>query len=221
MNPKQKLGYILLGAGIMAVGITIGQVITPDIRAQNNGVFDEIWCRKLTVYYDTGEPAIGLAATPQGSAILVLSPSGKKAVELYSDGTSNSMNVFNENAERTIQLVDKHDSGTTIMLSNDRGERAIALGSLNIIGNNLTLYDQAGNPAVEANSVMSGQNDMVIHDQNGNKAIHLKSHALMGNTIDIHQRQSDFGDKLESHPEFRSGLKIRDRDGKITGIAPE
>ena len=31
MNNKQKLGYTLLGAGIMAVGITIGQFLTPNI----------------------------------------------------------------------------------------------------------------------------------------------------------------------------------------------
>ena len=30
MNHKQKLGYMALGAGIMALGIIIGQVITPD-----------------------------------------------------------------------------------------------------------------------------------------------------------------------------------------------
>ena len=33
MNYKQKFGYMALGAGIMAVGITIGQFITPIIEA--------------------------------------------------------------------------------------------------------------------------------------------------------------------------------------------
>lgn len=36
MNHKQKLGYMLLGAGIMALGIIIGQVVTPDIEARSN-----------------------------------------------------------------------------------------------------------------------------------------------------------------------------------------
>ena len=49
MNHKQKLAYILLGAGIMAVGIIIGQFITPNIEAQSNGVFDKIPCRELEV----------------------------------------------------------------------------------------------------------------------------------------------------------------------------
>ena len=42
MNTWQKLGYMALGAGILAIGIIIGQVITPDIEAQKNGVFDKI-----------------------------------------------------------------------------------------------------------------------------------------------------------------------------------
>ena len=46
MNHKQKLGYMALGAGILALGIIIGQWGTPDIEAQSNGVFDEITCRK-------------------------------------------------------------------------------------------------------------------------------------------------------------------------------
>ena len=36
MNQKQKLGYMVLGAWIMALGIIIGQlVITPNIEAQS------------------------------------------------------------------------------------------------------------------------------------------------------------------------------------------
>ena len=31
MNYKQKLGYMALGAGLLAIGIIIGQFITPDI----------------------------------------------------------------------------------------------------------------------------------------------------------------------------------------------
>ncbi len=33
MNHKQKLGYMALGALILAIGITIGQFITPNIEA--------------------------------------------------------------------------------------------------------------------------------------------------------------------------------------------
>ena len=58
MNHKQKLGYMALGAGILALGIIIGQVITPDIEAQNNGVFDKITCRGIGVIDKDGEMTI-------------------------------------------------------------------------------------------------------------------------------------------------------------------
>ena len=60
MNNKQKLGYTLLGVGIMAGGITIGQFITPNVKAQNNGVFDKITCRELEVMDKAGKSAIVL-----------------------------------------------------------------------------------------------------------------------------------------------------------------
>ena len=50
MNHKQKLGYTLLGAGIMALGITIGQWRTPDIEAQGEAqMFDKTTCREMEV----------------------------------------------------------------------------------------------------------------------------------------------------------------------------
>ena len=71
MNHKQKLGYMALGAGILAVGIMIGQFVTPDIEAQSNGVFDEITCRKLTVIDKVGKDGI------------VLDTSGRPGRKLY------------------------------------------------------------------------------------------------------------------------------------------
>ena len=63
MNHKQKLGYMALGAGILALGIIIGQWGTPDIEAQSNGVFDEITCRSLKVVDETGvKVSIGVNA---------------------------------------------------------------------------------------------------------------------------------------------------------------
>ena len=43
MKTLETLGYMGLGALILVVGIVIGQVITPDIEAEQNGaLFDEI-----------------------------------------------------------------------------------------------------------------------------------------------------------------------------------
>ena len=71
MNHKQKLGYTLLGAGIMAVGITIGQFVTPNIEAQNNGVFDKIVCREIEVVDQDGNQAISLGSNERGNGVIV------------------------------------------------------------------------------------------------------------------------------------------------------
>ena len=82
MNNKQKLGYMALGAGILAVGIMIGQFVTPDIEAQSNGVFHTITCRLLKVVDNEGNTAIGLTGDTVGSGIYILDTSGNEAISL-------------------------------------------------------------------------------------------------------------------------------------------
>ena len=60
MNHKQKLGYTLLGAGIMAVGVTIGAIVCSPLVAQENGFFDKVVCRELEVVDKDGKKAIVL-----------------------------------------------------------------------------------------------------------------------------------------------------------------
>lgn len=82
MNHKQKLGYILLGAGIMAVGITIGQFVTPNIEAQSNGVFDKITCREIEVVDKDGDKAIGLGTEDGWTRLTFWEKFGEKALVL-------------------------------------------------------------------------------------------------------------------------------------------
>lgn len=94
MNRKQRLGYILLGAGIMAVGVIIGQFITLDIEAQNNGVFDEIMCKKLTIVDGKGNKSIVLGSGSTGNGIIVIDKKGKKSIILMADEIRNSLSLY-------------------------------------------------------------------------------------------------------------------------------
>ena len=62
MNTKQKLGYTIFGAVIMLVGMSVGSILSPTLIAQQNGVFDEIQCTKLTVVNELGEERIRIDA---------------------------------------------------------------------------------------------------------------------------------------------------------------
>lgn len=140
MNHKQKLGYTLLGAGIMALGIAIGQFITPNIEAQNNGVFDKITCRELQVvnkdgsraivlnshedaangviiYNPAGEGTVVLVATEQQSELAIYNPAGVKAVSLFNDSEilTNSVEVYNQTGGRGVVLYSMKGSNGVIV----------------------------------------------------------------------------------------------------------
>lgn len=93
MKRKQKLGYIILGAGILAIGIIIGQFVTPDIEAQSNGVFDKIQCREIEVIDKDGETAIRLYTTKHGGDIRMDSKDGR-IVTMSIDENGGSVYLF-------------------------------------------------------------------------------------------------------------------------------
>ena len=102
MNHKQKLGYTLLGAGIMAVGITIGQFVTPTIKAQSNEVFDTIVCRELFVK-NTGLDGSGVIISPDS---VIIARGDKKAIELYaSEQHGNTVKIYNpKTGKRAVEM---------------------------------------------------------------------------------------------------------------------
>ena len=105
MSHKQKLGYILLGAGIMALGITIGQFITPNIEAQSNGVFDKIVCREIEVVDENGRQAI-LISSANGTAFVTIVDihSGMPGVMLGSTDESNYVSVSDNQEKESVLL---------------------------------------------------------------------------------------------------------------------
>ena len=106
MNHKQKLGYMLLGAGILAVGIIIGQAVTPDIEAQSNGVFDKIQCRELVVADAKNNPAIHLTSDADGNAITVFNNQGKgPSAIITSMEDGNGILVYDRHGKVAVNVV--------------------------------------------------------------------------------------------------------------------
>lgn len=100
MCHRQKLGYMALGAGILALGIIIGQVITPAIEAQSNGVFDNITCRELVVVDKDGEKAIALQSDENENSAIIYRPLKKRAnvvaLKLASNDWVNQIRISDE-----------------------------------------------------------------------------------------------------------------------------
>ena len=125
MNNKQKLGYVLLGAGIMAIGITIGQIITPDIEAQNNGVFDKIVCQEFEVVDKNGRRRafLGRGVTPLsqgrelvGNAFQLFDKDSKKVIELSTDDLMNEIVFYDKKGNNAVRLVEAGGGFTAIQV---------------------------------------------------------------------------------------------------------
>ena len=131
MNHKQKLGYTLLGAGIMAIGIIIGQVITPDIEPQSNGVFDKITCREIEVIDNLGEISILLGSGEKDNFLALFDKVGEPAILLASG-----------QVERHGIVIDDTNS---IMILGRAGREGIALFAPKENEPTIGIIDGAGN----------------------------------------------------------------------------
>ena len=141
MNYKQKLGYMALGAGILALGITIGQFITPDIKAQNNGVFDKIICQRLEVLDSAGNPGIVLVSTEKVNAAVIHDKQGGKAVTLAGVEQGNFVSVGHKGKE-AIGLY-AHDTTRKVTISGLDEKNRIMTGiemEVGDVGNNIVLH---------------------------------------------------------------------------------
>ena len=159
MNHKQKLGYMALGAVILAVGITIGQFVTPNIEAQSNGVFDTITCRELRFVGENGTSGVGVFIN-QKSAFL-------------GDITCRYIRVVNDNYDDGITLwTADHASAITIRNKGNRGRIYLTVGKNE--ENGITLMDEVGNTAIQLDT-RGHQNRVQIFNKAGLSAINLSS----------------------------------------------
>ena len=144
MNHKQKLGYMALGAGIMALGIIIGQWGTPDIEAQSNGVFDEITCRSLNVVDRNGNTGIHLLAAGDTNAIVIGNNSpGTGRIYLGTDHGNNGITITDGAGNSTIEL-EATETQNHVSVHDHYGNIRILLAS-GKFGDSVAVYDKARN----------------------------------------------------------------------------
>ena len=208
MNYKQKLGYIALGAGIMLAGITIGQFLTPDIEAQNNGVFDKIICRELEVVDAKGDKAIVLTSEEfRGKGI------EGEDYEIW----ENKMVFYKRQGKEAVKLV-VEKSGSEILLNDRKGNRGIWLRSgQNFVSDNnkIVLYepDKAGANAYEHQGArLQCSGDSFIEDVKGFSSLSLNSSD--NSMIALKSNDAENSIRIESDEEHNS-IWIWNPQGKL------
>ena len=178
MNYKQKLGYMALGAGILAIGIIIGQVITPDIEAQSNGVFDNITCRNLTVVDEKGTRRIALSGhgylymydeTGKGGLIIETSKywSTFRMLSPQSNGS-----IYLRASDHTTGIDVGGDAGAILLRSTAQLDPFGVFGLKEGIAgsNSVHIIDKHGKRAFQFNA-HPNRNELVVHDKSSGAGI--------------------------------------------------
>ena len=182
MNHKQKLGYILLGAGIMAVGITIGQFVTPTLDAQSNGVFDKVVCREIEVVDKDGNKAIALFSDANSARLIVYNSQGKQGIKLESGGWGNYVLVFEtqDDKKEGVSLACTSYENYVIVRNFRRSERAAAKLISKKDINSVEVLDKNGDPAVWLTRLFPSHphyqgepSRILLHDKEGANRIGL------------------------------------------------
>ena len=190
MNYKQKLGYTVLGAVIMLVGLGLGAIVSPPLIAQRNDVLDEIRCSSLTVVDKRGEPVVVIASNEEGNGMILYDQAGKDAAILHTKADGTTLSIYRPGGTRAASLVSNEDGGGLGLFDNEgevainaqvadkfgrfvqvynaEGEGVITLGAFEEFDSNLiTVRDQAGALAVVLDSTMLG-NNATVYDTAGN-----------------------------------------------------
>ena len=215
MNNKQKLGYTLLGAGIMAVGITIGQWGTPGIEAQSNGVFDKITCRELEVVDKDGNKAIGLQSNDKSNSVSVYDRQGEQAIDLGIENNWTRLTFWDKFEEKALVLESKGRvlpevvRGLTIYQAFPlEKEEAIAL-KYTIVKNSLLInHSDQGSTLIDGQSVKVHQ--LEVRDYNHYPVVHIVGgrQPLPRGVIVYRFESFDPVIELESSPLGQNSLKI-------------
>ena len=120
MNMRQKVGYTLLGAVIMFIGCTAGQIVSTPVTAQQE-VFGNIVCTGLTV----------------------VDEQGKLVAIIDSDSFSRAIRLFDKEGEWAVRLVNHDNLGNWATVF-DNGTRAVSISALKYLGGNVSFYGKDG-----------------------------------------------------------------------------
>ena len=225
MNYKQKLGYMALGAVIMAVGITIGQVITPNIEAQGNGVFDKIICREIEVLDKDGNKAIGLRSNDKATSVSIYDRRGNIAAVLGTEGDGTRLTFWDKFGEKALVLESKGRvfpevvRGLTVYHALPLAKEVISLKHTSVENSLLINHINHGSTLIDGESVKAHQ--LEVRDYNHYPAVHI-----VGGRNPVHRgvvvyrfESSAPAIELKSSPLGHNSLKIRDPSSENVAIA--
>ena len=179
MQNRIKLGYTVLGAVIMLIGLTVGAIVSPPLIAQRNGVFGEVVCTRLTVVDKHGRTAIDLESTEKANSILLIDKADNLAVSLSAIraygkyAASHGVAVYDQAGKNAVVLNSTPVSNTVHVYREDKF--GVVLHAETLLGNHVTVQDQKGNTVVDLQAAGRAPNGVFVLDKAGNTVSGLRA----------------------------------------------
>ena len=207
MNHKQKLGYMVLGAVIMFIGMAVGATVSPNLIAQSNGIFDEIVCRKLTVVNKGGEEMVVLSTKGLGGKIELFS-SWLKIVDTKTTGLKPAVVLESTDARGEIQLFGLSES---LSKTEWKWLKKVNLGS-DAMGGRLLVYDKAEGRAVLCRAEMWGGGELIVFKNTGQPAATVGQYSH-GAFFKVHHKDGEQRARLGVDHEGNGYISTWDKSG--------
>ena len=178
MNHKQKIGYTILGAFIMLIGMLIDNRTSPPVTAQTDGV---ITCQKLTFVDEAGEPLFILQAKTEGVSdhqLSIRNKVGQETVRLTSiifdrlGRALNSVYLFNDEGKVVVALTSGGYLGPSVEIYDDDSQGSILLlsGGATIPGARVEVRNKQGKGCASMGVNEYGGRINVFNKQGENRA---------------------------------------------------
>ena len=166
MNHKQKLGYIIFGSLLTLTAMGIGALLVPPLTAQNNGVFDHIECKSLTVVGPHGTEAIILEYLPnlKSPTIRIDNPDGTQGIVLATSDIAST--IFVSGPDGLGVLMGAQKGGNTIALKTPGGDAALNI-TATTDNNTLTVYHPNGNKGAVLYAGTQTYNSVTVFNNEG------------------------------------------------------
>ena len=175
MNHKQKIGYTILGAGIMLIGMLIDNLTSSPVTAQNDG---EITCQKLTFVDETGKPLFTFSAKKKNTnsldsllsgiteTLFIRDKDGKSAIELSTGTEGGRVDVHGKDGEPAISLIPYDFGGNVLVRNNNNGKVSVAM-TTDASGGRVDVFNKQGKNRAVMSVNEYGNGAVFTWDKNG------------------------------------------------------
>lgn len=145
MRFREKIGYIVVGGGLVLLGQAASHFLPRPAQAQLPGeqvVFEKVVCSSLTLVDPLGRPRVGLLAGDDGGVVAVFGRDGVTRVVIGADEQGGTFIVSDREGKPRSAIRVAGSGGSMMILGPDGGKRTVV--GTGPMGGDVSVYANDG-----------------------------------------------------------------------------